>query len=112
MLPEAIGLVISVCMVVGLAGIAPYFVTARQSAAALETSHRRIEHFNAVLRGTRDINQLAMRETDSEALLKGVCEILVGQRAYRHVWIAQFDQAGRPRVLAQAGLGKRSGAVA
>ena len=109
LLPEAIGLAISVCMVAGLAGIAPYFVAARQSAASLETSHRRIEHFNAVLRGTRDINQLAMRETDSEALLNGVCEILVGQRAYRHVWIAQFDQAGRPRFLAEAGLGRDRG---
>ena len=65
-----------------------------------------MEHLNAVLRATRDINQLAIREKDADALLQGTCRSLVDNGAYRHAWIARVDKSGRPIAVAQAGLGE------
>jgi len=66
----------------------------------------RIEHLNAVLRTIRNVNQLIVRETDRDALLRQACETLVRTRGYHNVWIAVLDESGSPSTWAEAGLGK------
>ncbi len=102
---ELIGLAISFCLLAGLAGISPMFLAARCSEKALRASQERMERLNAVLRATRDINQLAIREKDADALLQGTCRSLVDNGAYRHAWTARVDESGRPIAVAHAGLG-------
>ncbi|MHB0957876.1 MAG: hybrid sensor histidine kinase/response regulator [Pirellulaceae bacterium] len=102
---ELAGLIISLFLCMGMAGIAPFFFAARRSADTLRESRQRMEHLDAVLRATRDIDQLAIREKDHDKLLEGTCRSLVDHGAYRHAWIARLDASGRPVSVAHAGLG-------
>lgn len=69
-------------------------------------SEERIEHLNTVLRAIRKINQLIVRETDHDTLLKRACETLVHTRGYYNAWIAVLDESGAPSTWAEAGLGE------
>ena len=68
-------------------------------------AEKRVEHLNRVLSAIRQVDQLIVRETDRDRLLRGACEVLVEARGYRQVWLALRDEAGSLRVRAEAGLG-------
>lgn len=68
-------------------------------------AEKRVEHLNLVLSAIRQVDQLIVRETDPDRLLKSVCDVLVEMRGYRQVWLALWDAAGSLRLRAQAGLG-------
>jgi len=78
----------------------------KRDASRRKRATERIEHLNAVLRAVRDINQLIVRETDRDTLLKGACEALVRTRGYHCAWIALLDESGALQAWAQAGLGE------
>ncbi|MCU0962004.1 MAG: hypothetical protein MUF48_18075 [Pirellulaceae bacterium] len=95
---ESVGLVISLCMFVGLAWIAPVFLDFRRA-------QQTISHLNGVLRAIRGINQLVAREHDRDRLLQGVCASLVDGQTYRHAWLALLDSSSRVVTAVEAGLG-------
>jgi PAS domain S-box-containing protein len=95
---ESVGLVISLCMFVGLAWIAPVFLDFRRA-------QQTISHLNGVLRALRGINQLVAREHDRDRLLQGVCASLVDGQTYRHAWLALLDSSSRVVTAVEAGLG-------
>jgi PAS domain S-box-containing protein len=53
------------------------------------------------------VNQLIVRETSRERLLKGVCSNLVETRGYVNAWVVVLDPVGRFVTAAEAGLGDR-----
>jgi len=73
-------------------------------AAKRRRAEERIEHLNTVLRAVRNINQLIVRETDHDTLLKRACETLVHTRGYYNAWIAVLDESGSWSTWAEAGL--------
>ncbi len=62
-----------------------------------------IAHLNRVLRAVRDISQLMVRETDTEALLKKAADILVEHRSYRAALLVSVDTDGVPVLWKHAG---------
>jgi PAS domain S-box-containing protein len=64
----------------------------------------RIEHLNRVLRAIRDINQLIVRESQLDALIRSACGLLVQYRSYRGALIVLTDPSGRVASYAQAGM--------
>ncbi|MBM4090780.1 MAG: PAS domain S-box protein, partial [Planctomycetes bacterium] len=95
---EVLGLVISLCAMVGLACISPIFLEFRRS-------QRTLSHLNRVLDSIRRIGQLAIREKDRDRLLQGVCECLTDGQTYRHAWLALLDASSCAVTVAEAGLG-------
>ncbi len=87
-------------VIVGLGLVISGYAAGRRRAA------ERTEHLNAVLRAIRNINQLIVRETGHDTLLKQVCETLVQTRGYYNAWIAVLDESGAPSTWAEAGLGE------
>ncbi|BBO91471.1 PAS domain S-box protein [Desulfosarcina ovata] len=69
---------------------------------------QRIDHLNRVLRAIRDLNQLVVREKDSESLIRNGCHILVDNRGFASAMIILTDDNDRPRSWARAGLVKAS----
>ncbi|MBW2664266.1 MAG: PAS domain S-box protein, partial [Deltaproteobacteria bacterium] len=67
---------------------------------------RKLEHINRVLRATRNINRLIIRDTDSDGLLKGVCDNLVNICGYYNAWIVMLDESGKLFKFAETGWGK------
>ncbi|MBU1750031.1 MAG: PAS domain S-box protein, partial [Chloroflexi bacterium] len=82
---------------------------ARQTTAILQRqrAEARLEHLNAVLRATRNVNQLIVREKGREQLLQGACAALVEARGYYNAWIALFDEARQ--LVASAAAGETAG---
>jgi PAS domain S-box-containing protein len=103
---ELIGLVISVLMFAGLAGIGPVFRAFRRNEESLRVSQQQTQRLNVVLRAIGDINQLISRERDCRRLLQGICECLVANGHYRHAWIALTDGSRQLHPVAEAGRGK------
>ena len=67
-------------------------------------AEKKIKHLNAVLRAISNVNQIIVKETDREKLLKGVCESLIETRGYYSAWIVTFDEKGEFLSTISAGL--------
>jgi PAS domain S-box-containing protein len=63
----------------------------------------RIDHLNRVLRAIRDINQLIVRERNSNRLIQEACRLLVENRGYPSALIVLTDAENRPIAWALAG---------
>ena len=66
-------------------------------------SAEKIRHLNGVLRAIRNVNQLIVRERNSERLIARACDLLIETRGYNAAWIALGDNRGAKRLYAQAG---------
>lgn len=69
-------------------------------------TERKIDHLNRVLLAIRNVNQLVVRETDPEKMLKGVCAALIETRGYQNAWIALLNDSRKLVTVAKAGLGE------
>ncbi|MCD4797375.1 MAG: hypothetical protein K8R49_09450, partial [Candidatus Cloacimonetes bacterium] len=65
-----------------------------------------IKHLNLVLRAIRNVNQLIVKEKNSEVLIKKVCEILIADRGYNNAWLVLLGKQRKYINSAEAGLGK------
>lgn len=52
----------------------------------------RAEHLTHLLAAIRDVNQIIVREQDTDTLLRRACDSLVANRGYAYVWMALFDE--------------------
>jgi PAS domain S-box-containing protein len=64
------------------------------------------DHLNAILGAIRNVNQLIVREKDSDRLIQRTCENLIETRGYYSAWIALVDENQRFLTAAEAGLGE------
>ena len=95
---ELVGLLISVCMLAGVTGIAPIFT-------AVGRSQKNVERLNAILRAIRSVNLIIAKEEDRDRLLQGACDSLIETRSYRYTWIVLLDESQRLVAAAEAGVG-------
>jgi PAS domain S-box-containing protein len=70
----------------------------------LRVTEEKAKRLNVVLSTIRNINQLLVKETDEDRLLKGICENLVENRGYNNAWVALFDESGGLANTAESGL--------
>ena len=76
----------------------------KQAEAALREGLGQVSHLNEILRATRDIASLFVRERDRRKLLESVCQSLCHIRGYLLVWIGQQDEAlGEVKPVAHGG---------
>ncbi len=66
----------------------------------------RLKHVNKVLISIRNVNQLIVREKDTEKLIKSICSSLVSVRGYDSAWILLFDENMNLLNHASKGIGK------
>ena len=64
----------------------------------------RLQHVDFVLRSLNNINQLIVKEKDSDHLLQKVCEQIVNIPRYHGIIIALWDTSGSLEAVAEAGL--------
>ncbi|MDL2717067.1 MAG: PAS domain S-box protein [Acidobacteriota bacterium] len=76
--------------------------------ARSEAAESRIRKLNRLLRTISEVNQLLVRATDEEALLKDVCKILVSHGGYALAWIGRADRETM-RVVPVASAGDEAG---
>ncbi|HOD81181.1 MAG: Blue-light-activated protein [Planctomycetes bacterium ADurb.Bin126] len=76
-----------------------------EASKELLQANRRVSHLNAVLRAIRHVNQLIVREQESESLLQHACSALVEMRSYTLAWAALLEN-GLAVTVVQAGAGK------
>lgn len=69
-------------------------------------AQEKIEHFNTVLRAIRNVNQLITKEKDLDTLIANSCKQLIENRGYFNSWISLFDNEGKFKNAANAGMGK------
>ncbi|MBC7220806.1 MEDS domain-containing protein [Candidatus Bipolaricaulota bacterium] len=62
----------------------------------LHHARERLLHLNAVLRAIRNVNQLIVREKDTDALIRKACELLTEMRGFACAWIALVDERSQP----------------
>lgn len=72
----------------------------------MKNNQEEILRLNRLLRTIRSVNQLLIREKNTNRLLKGICQILIKNRSYYSVWITIIDETKKLLASAQAGLGK------
>ncbi|MBU1108884.1 MAG: response regulator [Candidatus Riflebacteria bacterium] len=72
------------------------------------TEHRKgelkIQHLNRVLRAIRNVNQLIVREKDSDKLIQEACDMMIEFRGYMGAWVILTDSTGEFIQWVQAGL--------
>ncbi len=68
-------------------------------------AEERIKHLNAILYAIRDINQLVIREKNTEKLIHGICNSLITARGYQSVWIVLITEDQQFVTAAEAGIG-------
>jgi len=84
----------------------PCFLVSLRDTTERKKSEERIRHLNSVLSAVRNVNQLITREKDRGRLIQRACETLVETRGFNTAWIALLDEAGRPCLAAEAGIGE------
>lgn len=70
-----------------------------------KNAEEKITHLNRVLKAVRNVNELIVRETDINRLIKGACGLLVETRGYLDAWVILTDRYGS--FLDSAGSGDR-----
>ena len=68
-------------------------------------AEERVVHLNLMLFAIRDVNQLIVRERNPQRLIHEACAVLVRRRGYGSAMIVLTDEAGAPRLFADAGMG-------
>ncbi|MFH1153350.1 MAG: PAS domain S-box protein [Pseudomonadota bacterium] len=74
-------------------------------------AEKREKHLHAIIRAIRKVNQLITKERNRERLIAGACANLVETRGFNSAWILLLDPLGKPRHLAESGLGDRFSAL-
>ena len=64
----------------------------------------RIKHLNRVLKAIRNVNQLIVKEKNSEKLITKACNLLIETRGYGSAWILLFDENKKYINCAQAAI--------
>jgi PAS domain S-box-containing protein len=72
----------------------------------LESSGKRLNRLNLLMKTIRNVNQLLVREKDRTRLLQGICDNLVQNRGYYNAWVAMLDESERLVATVESGLGK------
>ena len=67
----------------------------------------RIIHLNGVLGALRNVNQLIVREHDTQRMMEQSCEILLQARDYHMVWIGLVVEDTKNLALCQGRSGNR-----
>lgn len=65
---------------------------------------KKIKRLNLVLRAFRDIGRLLVNQNDKQALIDGICRILVEKRGYYNAWIGLTADDQSIDIIAQAGF--------
>lgn len=78
-------------------------VTTCEDITERKVAERRIDHLNRVLRATRNVGQLIIREKKRDALIGSACRLLVENREYTRAWVALGPTPERPAFFAEAG---------
>ena len=65
---------------------------------------QRVSHLNKVLKAIRNVNQLIVREKNSDTLIREGCKLLVDNRGYDAALIVLTDENNRPISWAESGL--------
>ena len=55
-------------------------------------NERRIDHLIAILKATRDVSKLMLREKEQDSLIQGVCDALIRTHGCESSWIVLFDE--------------------
>ncbi len=69
----------------------------------------RIRHLNHVLRAVRDVNQLIVRERDSDNLIREACRLMVDCRGYSSAIVVLTGETQRADKWAAEGIAAQSG---
>jgi signal transduction histidine kinase/DNA-binding response OmpR family regulator len=93
---EVLGLVISLCMLAGIALLAQRHGELQGSAESLRRDQRPLEQMNLVLGAIRKVNQNLVHARTRDDLLKNVCKCLVETGSYTHAAIALTDGSRPP----------------
>jgi len=101
---ELIALVISVLLLLGVAWIAPLFLSITHSKEVLQKSEERIRHLNNVLKAIRNVNQLIVVEKERESLLQKACDALIRTRGYGAAWIGFLKDGETFTIVKGSGL--------
>ena len=67
----------------------------------------RTRRLNLILNALRDIGRLIATQNDKQALINGICNILVEKRGYYNAWIGLLDDRESLIMTAQAGVGEK-----
>ncbi|WP_320040769.1 PAS domain S-box protein [uncultured Desulfobacter sp.] len=81
-----------------------YFFTQVINITKRKLYEKRIIHLNSVLRAIRDVNQLIVRESDPENLIREGCRLMVDNRGYASALIILKDQENQFNIWARSGL--------
>ena len=60
-----------------------------------ESIINKTERLNLLLKSTREVGRLLVKENDRKKLIQGICNILVDRRGYFNAWIGLMDLDGR-----------------
>lgn len=71
----------------------------------IKNDEERITHLNAVLYSIKDINQLVIREKNTEKLIQEICNSLINARGYQSVCIVLTTENQQFLTAAEAGIG-------
>lgn len=82
--------------IIGLTGIL-------KDVSDLIRQQNHIEHLNRVLKATRKINQLIVKEFNPEKLIERACQILTETRGYEAAGIILLDENGKPEMAKDSG---------
>ncbi|MCK5135697.1 MAG: response regulator [Bacteroidales bacterium] len=69
-------------------------------------NERRIDHLIAILKATRDVSKLMLREKEQDSLIQGVCDALIRTHGCESSWIVLTDSDMNLKTSASAGMGK------
>jgi len=83
-----------------------YFVAVFHDITSSKEAEARIIHLNQLLLSVFHVSRLIFKEKDSNILIKRVCKILAESQIFRYAWVVLLDEAKRPVITAEAGLGK------
>ncbi|MCK4303467.1 MAG: GAF domain-containing protein [Candidatus Eisenbacteria sp.] len=64
----------------------------------------RIAQLGGMLGAIRKIHKIIAHTTESDALIRRVCDALVKTRGYHHAWIVLLDDTGKAVIAAESGL--------
>jgi PAS domain S-box-containing protein len=101
---ELVAMVTSVLMLVGVAWIAPLFLSITSSKEDLQKSVERIKHLNSILNTIRKVNQLIVEENQRESLIQKTCDILISKRDYVAAWIGILEDGETFATIKSSGL--------
>jgi PAS domain S-box-containing protein len=70
-----------------------------------------VERTNSLLRTIANIHQQCLRNSDSDEMLKGICQEFVDGGCFEYAWIALLDEKRRFSAITEAGLGTKMDSI-